>query len=117
MLNLFPTLFGRGNFQHKNTIVFDTWLAWPIRPWTPWPDPGRAANEAIVPNTHLTGQGKAWLAWPRQKRPRQLLAIRQRIFDFGPKSAPKPDDTKPKVPGAVPTNQRQPNPIDFGPVS
>ena len=34
-----------------------------------------------------------------------------------PKSAPKPDETKPKMTGAVPTNRHKPIPNDFGPVS
>ncbi len=32
-------------------------------------------------------------------------------------SAPEPDETKPKTPGAVPTNRHKPIPNDFGPVS
>ncbi len=31
--------------------------------------------------------------------------------------APKPDEGKPKMPGAVPTTRHKPMPIDFGPVS
>ncbi len=33
------------------------------------------------------------------------------------KSAPKLDEAKPKMPGAVPVNRNKPMPIDFGPVS
>ncbi len=32
-------------------------------------------------------------------------------------SAPKPDETKPNISGAVPTNRPKPIPIDFGPIS
>ncbi len=31
--------------------------------------------------------------------------------------APKPDEAKPKITGALPANRRNPIPIDFGPVS
>ncbi len=51
------------------------------------------------------------------KGPRKLLRIRSIITDFGPKSAPEPDEAKPKMLGAVPTNQHKPNPIEGGPVS
>ncbi len=51
------------------------------------------------------------------KGPGRLLRIRPEIINVGPKSAPKPDETKPKMPGAVPTNRHKPMPIDFGPVS
>ena len=51
------------------------------------------------------------------KGPRKLLRIRPKIIDLGPKSAPKPDEAKPKMPGSVPTNRHKPIPIDFGPVS
>ncbi len=36
---------------------------------------------------------------------------------MGPKSAPKPDEAKPKTPGAVPSKWHKPIPIDFGPAS
>jgi hypothetical protein len=49
--------------------------------------------------------------------PRHLLRIRPEIVDLGPKSAPKPDETKPKMPRAVPTNRHKPIPFDFGPFS
>ncbi len=51
------------------------------------------------------------------KGPRQLSRIRLEIVDLGPRTAPKPDEAKPKMPGAVPTNRRKAIPIDFGPVS
>ena len=49
--------------------------------------------------------------------PGQFVRIRPQIVDVGPKSAPKPDEAKPKMPGAVPTNRHKPIPTDFGPVS
>ncbi len=36
---------------------------------------------------------------------------------MGPKSGPKPDEAKPKMPGAVPTDRHNLSPIDFGAVS
>ncbi len=51
------------------------------------------------------------------KGPRQLLRIRPGIVYCRPKSAPKPDETQPKMPGAVPRNRHTPIPVDFGPVS
>ncbi len=51
------------------------------------------------------------------KGPGKLLRIRPDIADLMPKSAPKPNEAKPKMPGAVPTNWREPIPIDFGAVS
>ncbi len=40
--------------------------------------------------------------WAELKGPRKLVRIRPSIVDFGPKTAPKPDETKPEMPGAVP---------------
>ncbi len=40
-----------------------------------------------------------------------------RISDFGPKSGPKPNEAKPIMPRAVPTNRHETIPIDFGPIS
>ncbi len=51
------------------------------------------------------------------KGPRTLLRIRPKIGDSGPQPAPKPDEAKPKMPGALPTNRHKPIPIDFGPVA
>ncbi len=51
------------------------------------------------------------------KWPGKLVRIRPDVVDLGPKSAPKPDEAKPKMPEAVPTNKHKPIPIDFGPVS
>ncbi len=51
------------------------------------------------------------------KGPRTLSKIRPAVADVGPKSAPTPDEAKPKMPGAVPTNRHKPIPNDFGPVS
>ncbi len=36
---------------------------------------------------------------------------------MGPKSAPKPDEAKPKMPESVPANKHKAIPIDFEPVS
>ncbi len=36
---------------------------------------------------------------------------------WDPSRSPKPDEAKPKMPGAVPANGRKPMPIDVGPVS
>ncbi len=47
----------------------------------------------------------------------KLVRIRPGIVDLRPKAVPKPDETTPKMPGAVPTNRHAPIPIDFGPVS
>ncbi len=49
--------------------------------------------------------------------PETLVRIRPGIVDLRPESAPKPDETNPKMPGAVPTNRHKPSPTDFGPVS
>ena len=51
------------------------------------------------------------------KGPGNCLRIRPKMIDLGPKSAPKSDEAKPNMPGAVPTNKHKPIPIDFGPVS
>ncbi len=51
------------------------------------------------------------------KGPRTLLRIRPKPFDLEPKSAPKPDEAKPMMPKAVPTNRHEPFPINFGAVS
>ncbi len=45
------------------------------------------------------------------------MSIHPKFIDLGPKSNPKPDEAKPKMPGAVPTNRHKPRPIDFGQVS
>ncbi len=52
-----------------------------------------------------------------KKRARKLFRIRPKICDVGPKSEPKPDEAKPKMPGAAPTNRHKPIPIDFESVS
>ena len=49
------------------------------------------------------------------KQPPTLLRILRKTVDLGPKEAPKPDEAKPKIPGAVPTNQHKPIPTNFGP--
>ena len=36
---------------------------------------------------------------------------------FGAQNGPKPNETNPKMPGAVPANRLKPIPIVFGPVS
>ncbi len=46
--------------------------------------------------------------------PGELFRIRPEIIDVGPKSAPKPDEAKPKMAEAKPTNKHKPIPIDFG---
>ncbi len=51
------------------------------------------------------------------KGPDKLLRIRQGTVDLGPKSTPKLDEAKPKMPEAVPPNRHKPNSIDFGPVA
>ena len=47
-----------------------------------------------------------------------LFRIRPGIVDLAPKSGPTPNNTTPKMPGAVPTDDRHKSiPIHFGPVS
>ena len=64
----------------------------------------------------LYGPNKPYLRRPPQG-PGQFLRIRLKFADVGPKSDPKPDEARPRTPGAVPTNRHKPSPIDFGPVS
>jgi hypothetical protein len=51
------------------------------------------------------------------KGPGKLLMIRPEIFDFGPDLGLKLGQTKPKVPGTVPTNRNTTIPNDSGPIS
>ncbi len=51
------------------------------------------------------------------KGPQKLFRIRPEIFDFEPDLVLKPGQTKPKIPGTVPTNRHTPMPNDSGPIS
>ncbi len=45
-----------------------------------------------------------------------VLARNRKFVDLGTKSATKPDEAKPNMPGAMPTNPHKPIPIHFGTV-
>ena len=51
------------------------------------------------------------------KGPRQLVRIRPEIFDFEPDLGLKLGQTKPNIPGTVPTNRHTTLPNDSGPIS
>ena len=51
------------------------------------------------------------------KGPRKLLRIRPEIFDFEPELGLKRGQTKPKIPGTVPTDRHTTIPNDSGPIS
>ncbi len=51
------------------------------------------------------------------KGPRKLLGIQPGIFDFEPDLGLKRGQTKPQIPGTVPTNRHTTIPDDSGPIS
>ncbi len=73
-------------------------LAGLVGPWGP-----QAMNIAVLCSAEL-------------KEPRKPTTIQTKVVDLGRKTVSKPDETKPKMPGAVPANRHKPTPIDFGPV-
>ena len=65
----------------------------------------------------LFGEGVANTRSAELKGPRKLLRIRPGIFDFEPELGLKRSQTKPKIPGTVPTDRHTTIPNDYGTIS
>ncbi len=89
-------------------------MAFPFSFWGPSAHPG-GGLPPILRSIGLTSPSLVTSA--ELKGPGKTIKIRPEIVDLGPKSAPKPDEAKPKMPGAVPASRHKPMPNDFGPVS